>query len=266
MLKHQQSTRNSAHTLALDSTGTRDFDHVWSSRKEIATLRSVFGYQWIIGHAPLWIFIFVVCAFYLGAGHNPNQYTGNIDVAVVDFDGEQAGGFFLDAFRATPPGNLTLRWRYKYPNDYGNSVNEIQQAVDDGQVWAIVVLRPNTTSTINKSLLALINSTTLVTYPFVNTPPVLVIYDEGRNAFTQNIFVLPPIRAAIATANNQYGQTLRTTIISNLSFTSRSSTNRTLQLQNTLRLQHLLANPFVAEYNNLHRALPYVGLFESNII
>ncbi|CAF0891484.1 unnamed protein product [Rotaria sordida] len=143
-----------------------------------------------------------MCAFYLGAGHNPNRYTGNIDVAIIDFDGEQAGKCFLDAFRTTSPGNRTLHWRYKYPDEYGNSVNTTQQSVNDGEVWAVVVLQPNTTSTINKSLSALINSTTLVTYPLVNTFPVLVIYDEGRNPFTQNIFVLPPIRAAIATANN----------------------------------------------------------------
>ncbi|CAF3496261.1 unnamed protein product [Rotaria sp. Silwood1] len=201
-----------------------------------------------------------MCAFYLGSEHNPNRYTGNIDVAIVDFDGDQAGSFFLDAFRSTPPGNLTLHWRFKYPDDFGNNVNETRQAVDDGQVWAIVVLRPNITATINKSLLALINSTTLVTYPFFNTLPVLVIYDEGRNAFTQNIFVLPPIHAAIVTANNRYSKTLRTTIISNLYSTSFLNNNRTLQLQNTLRLQRLITNPFAVEYNNLHRALLYVGM------
>ncbi|CAF3987151.1 unnamed protein product [Rotaria sp. Silwood1] len=266
MLQQQQSTRSSARTSALNPKTTTDFVHVWSSRKDIADLRVQFIYQWIIGCVPLWIFIFIMCVFYLGSGHNPNRYTKNLDVAIVDFDGEQAGSFFLNAFRTTPPGNLTLHWEYKNPNDYGNSVNETPQAVDDGQVWAIVVLRPNITSTINKSLYALINSTTLVTYPFVNTPPVLVTYDEGRNPFTQNVFVLPPIRAAIATANKQYSQALRTTISSILSSTASLNSNRTLQLQNSLRLKQLLANPFAVQYTNLHPALPYVGMFESNII
>ncbi|CAF3792780.1 unnamed protein product [Rotaria sordida] len=200
-----------------------------------------------------------MCTFYLGSGRNPSQYTGNLKVAIVDFDGGQAGSFFLDAFRTTPPGNLTLHWQYKDPNDYGNSVDNTQQAVDDGQVWAIVVLRPNITSTINKSLSALINSTTLVTYPFVNTLPVLVTYDEGRSPFTQNAFVLRPIRAAIATANNRYSRALRASISSILSSTASSNTNRTLQRQNSLRLKRLLASPFVVQYNNLHPALPFVG-------
>lgn len=263
MLKEQQSFSKRAHTSTQYRASNPTFVHIWSSRKDIKNLRVTFAYQWFIGYVPLWILIFLMCTFYLGAGHDPNEYTGNIDVDIVDFDGEQAGILFLDAFRSTPPGNLTLHWRYKYPDDFGNCVDETRQAVDEGQVWAIVALRPNITSTINMTLLALINSTKLITYPFINTASILISYDEGRNSFTQNTFVLPPIRAAIAVANNRYAQILRTTLISNFSSTSNSSTNRILQLNNTLRIISLLANPFVIEYNNLHPALPFVGPLNS---
>ena len=231
----------------------------WSSRKEIVAIRKNLVHQWLFASIELWIIIFLVSTLYLGTGHNPSRYAGNLDVALVDFDKDAAGKYFLNSFRQTPPGNQTLHWRYKYPSDYNNNLDETRRDVDDGQVWAIVVLRFNTSRLINDSLRALTNGSNTLTSPFTVTPPLFVIYEEGRNSFTVNNYVLPPIRAAIAKASAAYAQNLRRELIANLSATSSSSVNRSLQLLNTFRLGSLLADPLTAKYRNLHPASPFVG-------
>jgi len=236
--------------------------HFFSSlRKDVVALRPRFFGQWLFSSIQLWILIFVLCAMYFGAGHDPSSRTHNLNVAVVDFDGDQAGRFFLNAFRSTPAGNQTLYWRYKYPSDYDNSVSETQRDVDNGQVWASISLRPNTSSAINASLQALLSSTTALTSPFATTLPVLVIYEDGRSTYTVNNFLLPAIRSAIATATAAYGQSLRAALIANLSSSSISANNRNVQFLNTFQLGSLLSNPLNAQYNNLHPGLPYIGLF-----
>lgn len=230
-----------------------------SSQKAIATLRKKLVRQWLFASLELWIVIFILSTLYLGTGHNPSKYTGNLDVALVDFDRDVAGSYFLNSFRQTPQGNLTLHWRYKYPDDYNNNPDEAQRDVDHGQVWAIVVLRFNTSLMINESLRAFTNATTKLTSPFTSTSPFLVIYEDGRNSFTVNNYVLPPIRAAIGKASNLYGQVLRQELIKNLSATSSSAVNRSLQLLNTFQLGSLLVDPLAAQYQNLHPATPFVG-------
>jgi hypothetical protein len=168
--------------------------------------------------------------------------------------------YFLNAFRQSGPGNLSLHWRYKDQSDYNNNVDNAKNDVENGYVWASVVLRPNTTLYIDQSLSAFINSSTLLTSPFIFTSPILVTYEDGRNSFSVNNYVLPAIRSAIAVATAQYGQMLRQELIRNLSSSSSSSTNRTLQLFNTFQLGSLLANPLAATYQNLRPASPYVGL------
>ena len=230
-----------------------------SSEKAIATLRKKLVRQWLFASIELWIVIFLLSTLYLGTGHNPSKYTGNLDVALVDFDQDVAGKYFLNSFRQTPQGNLTLHWRYKYPDDYNNNPDEARRDVDHGQVWAIVVLRSNTSKMINDSLRALTNATNQLTSPFAVTSPFLVIYEDGRNSFTVNNYVLPPIRAAIAKASARYGQVLRQELTKNLSATSSSTVNRSLQLLNTFRLGSLLVDPLSIQYQNLHPASPFVG-------
>ncbi len=205
--------RQLSYTIAEDPTSyaTPDIEpvHLWySSRKDIVTLRKKFLRQWIFASVELWIVIFLISTLYFGAGNNPNRYTTNLDVAVVDFDGALAGIYFLNAFRQSPPGNSTLHWRYKHPSDYNTSIDRARKEVDDGQVWATVILRPNTTPLINESLSAFINASTLLTSPFTSTSPIVVIYEEGRNSFTINSYVLSPIRSAIAVVTARYGQLL----------------------------------------------------------
>lgn len=236
--------------------------HIWSSsRKDIVALRKKFLLQWVVASIEFWITIFLIAAIYLGAGSNPNGYTNNLDVVLVDFDGDLAGNYFLNAFRQSPPGNLTLNWLYKNPSDYNNNVDDTQHDVEDGQVWAIVVLRPNTTRLLYESLFALINTTTSLTSPFAITTPIFVAYEDGRSSLTINSYVLPPIRSAIATASAQLGQILRNQLIGNLSASSISSGNRNSQLLNTFQLRSLLVDPLSATYQNLHPTFPFVGLF-----
>lgn len=231
-----------------------------SSRKDIVQLRKQLFRQWIFASVELWILIFLMSTIYLGTGHNPNRYTINLDVALVDFDRDIAGYYFLNAFRQTAPGNSTLNWRYKHPDDYSNNIDNTQHDVEDGQVWASVALRSDTTRLINQSLSALINTTTLLTSPFITTPPILVTYEQGRNSYTITNYILPPIQSAIAMASARYGQFLRQELIGNLSSSSNSSVNRNLQLLNTFQLGSLLVNPLSAKYQNLHPASPYIGL------
>jgi hypothetical protein len=231
-----------------------------SSRKDIVQLRKQFLRQWIFASVELWILIFLIATLYLGAGHNPNRYTINLDVALVDFDRDIAGYYFLNAFRQTAPGNSTLHWRYKHPDDYSNNIDNTPHDVEDGQVWASVALRSDTTRLINKSLSALINTTTLLTSPFITTPPILVTYEQGRNSYTVNNYLVPAIQSAIAMASARYGQFLRQELIGNLSFSSNSSVNRNLQLLNTFQLGSLLVDPLSVKYQNLHPASPHVGL------
>lgn len=241
--------------------------HIWSkTRTDIATIRKNFIRQWLFASIELWILIFIMSTLYLGSGHNPNRYTGNLDVAVVDFDHDLASYYFLNAFRTSGPGNLTLHWRYKDQSDYNNNVDNAQLDVENGYVWASVVLRPNTTLYINQTLSEFIDSSTLLTSPFIFTSPILVTYEDGRNSYTVTNYVVPAIREALAVANVQYGQMLRQELIANLSSSSNSSTNRTVQLMNTFQLGSFLADPLAATYENLRPASPYVGplLFLSN--
>ncbi|CAF2053923.1 unnamed protein product [Rotaria magnacalcarata] len=128
----------------------------------------------------------------------------------------------------------------------------------NGHIWAVVSLQANTSSSINASLLALINGTSLLTSPVVLSPPVLVVYEEGRNSYTMDYYVLPAIESAIATATAAYSQALSTVLINNLS-SSLNTANRTLQRLNPLALSSVIANLLNAQYNNLHPAYPYVG-------
>ncbi|CAM4936794.1 unnamed protein product [Rotaria socialis] len=178
------SKLNNGRILAGHSASSVEPVHFFfSSHKEVRKIRSTFFLQWFIASIQLYILIFLLCTLYLGSGHNPNRYTINLDVAIVDFDGDQAGSFFLDAFRNTPPGNRTLHWRYKDPSGYSNNINDAQVDVTGGHVWAVVSLQANTSSSNNASLLALINGTSLLTSPVVLSPPVLVVYEEGRNSY-----------------------------------------------------------------------------------
>ena len=235
--------------------------HIWSrTRTDIAKIRKTFLHQWLFASIELYILIFLISTLYLGAGHNPNRYTRNLDVAVVDFDNDLASYYFLNAFRQSGPGNLSLNWRYKDQTDYDNNVDNARHDVENGYVWASVVLRPNTTRYINQTLAAFLNSSTLLNSPFAVISPILVTYETGRNSFTVSNFVLPPIRAAIAIATAQYGQMLRQQLIGTLSSSPNSSTNRTVQLFNTFQLGSLLADPLAATYQDFHPSSPYVGL------
>lgn len=235
--------------------------HFWTStRKDIADLRKQFFRQWFLASLELWLLIFTISAIYLGVGSNPSRYTKNIDVNIVDFDGGLAGNYFNNAFRQTPPGNATLRWLYKNFTDFNWNIDEAQQEVENGKVWATIILRANTTSTINATLAAYANSTESLRSPLVGAPPVLVIYEDGRNSFSMNNYILPPIRTAVAAASARYGQAIRSTLISELS-ASGNTVNRTIQLSNTVQLGPLLVNPLDAKYTNLHPASPFVGTY-----
>jgi len=257
--------RQLSYVIAEDpaSYATPDIEPVhiwWSSRKDIVALRKKFVVQWLLASIELWILIFIISALYLGSGHNPNRYTTNLDVAIVNFDGDLAGYYFFNAFQQSPSGNLTLHWHYKYPSDYNNNLGNAQSDVENGKVWATVVLLPNTTRLIDDSLSAFINTTTLLTSPFIFTPPISVTYESGRNSFTITNYVLPAIVSAIAVANFQYGQTLREQLVENLSSSSDSSSDRSLELLNTFQLGSLLVDPLAAKYHDIHPASPYVGL------
>ncbi|UJR36124.1 hypothetical protein I4U23_028859 [Adineta vaga] len=215
--------------------------HIWNSSKEdIVTIRKKLLRQWFFASIELWILIFLITSIYLGSGSNPSQYTNNLDINIIDFDGDLAGYYFINAFRQTLSGNLTLHWRYKDSSDFNHNIDETQNEVEHGKVWAAVVLRTSTTRLINETLSALTDTTTTITLtsPFIITLPILVIYGDGRNSFTINNYVLPPIRSAIAVASNRYGH---------------------LQLLNTFRLGSLLVDPLGAKYQNLHPASPFVG-------
>ena len=218
--------------------------HFWNlTREDIAILRKKFIRQWIFASIELWILIFLISTIYFGSGHNPSRYAKNLDVGVIDFDGSLAGNYLVNAFQQTAPGNLTLHWRYKSPSDYNNNVDNTQHDVENGKVWAIVALRPDTTRLIDESLSAFMNTTMSITSPFLLTLPILVTYEDGRNSFTVNNYVLPPIRSAIAVASARYGQILRQRLIDNLSSSPNRSSNRSLQLFNTFQLQSLLVDP-----------------------
>lgn len=236
--------------------------HLWqSTRKDVIPIRKAFFRQWLFASIELWILIFLVSVIYIGGGHNPNRYAINLDVTIIDFDNDLAGYYFLNSFRQTPPGNLTPHWRFRKGIDYQNNIDNPLHELVSGKVWTTVVLRPNTTRLINESLTALLNTTASLTSPFVVTLPILVRYEEGRNSYTINNYILLAIRAAIAKATAQYGQVLRQQLLNQLSSSSNSSNNRNSQLLNVFQLGSLLVDPLSAKYYNLHPAYPIVGMF-----
>ena len=237
--------------------------HFWStSQQAIVVLRQKYLRQWLLSTIELCLLMFLISALYLGAATNPSEYTRNLDVVVVDFDNEVAGKYFLSSFRQTPPGNSTLHWRFKNPSDYNDDPDQARRDVEVGQVWAIVLLHYNTSRIVDDSVRTLTNVTGVFSSPFSRTSsPLLVIYDEARNSFTVNNYVLPPIRAAIAEASTKYGQKLRQDLMESLSSSSTSSSNtdRNIQLLNILQLGSFLVDPLSVQYQNLHPASPFVG-------
>ncbi|CAF1663846.1 unnamed protein product, partial [Adineta ricciae] len=233
--------------------------HIWnSSNKDIVSLRKNLLRQWIFASIELWTVIFLISTIYFGSGSNPSKYTDNLDVNIIDYDGDLAGYYFTNAFRQTASGNSTLHWCYKDSSDFNHNVDDTQDEVQNGKVWAAVVLRADTTRLINQSFAALANTTTTLISPFISTLPILVIYGDGRNTFTVNTYVLPPIRSAIAKASAQYGQYLRSTLIHNLSSSANSANNYTQQLFNTFQIGSLLVDPLSASYQNIHPGSPLV--------
>ena len=226
---------------------------LWSKRRDIIEIRKTFLCQWLFAAVQLWILIFFMTIIYLGSGHNPNRYTTNLEVDIIDADGDLAGSCLINAFKQTPSGRLSLHWIYKNSNDYDPN------DVTDGKVWASVYLRSNTTKLINDSLVLFVNASTSLSSPFALQQPVIVTYESGRNVFTISNYVIPPIQAALAVANSKCGQIIRKELINYLYSSTNTSVNRTLQLLNVLQLESFFANPLPATYVNLHPGAPFVG-------
>ncbi|CAF0866267.1 unnamed protein product [Didymodactylos carnosus] len=134
-------------------------EHFWSKRDDVKKVRRQVLFQWVFVSIQLWILIFLMAALYLGQGRNPDGYTRNLDVLVVNFDQELAGDFFIDAFEQSGPGSLTLHWHYRAPSDFSFDPNNTRMEVSKGKVWASVFIQQGTTQRINQTLEQLVNGT-----------------------------------------------------------------------------------------------------------
>ncbi|CAF1142717.1 unnamed protein product, partial [Didymodactylos carnosus] len=104
-------------------------EHFWSKRDDVKKVRRQVLFQWVFVSIQLWILIFLMAALYLGQGRNPDGYTRNLDVLVVNFDQELAGDFFIDAFEQSGPGSLTLHWHYRAPSDFSFDPNNTRMEI-----------------------------------------------------------------------------------------------------------------------------------------
>lgn len=235
--------------------------YLWCSTKQnIVQLRRKWIIQTILALFELTIFIFITTSLYLGFGSDPNRYAKHLHVIVIDLDQDLAGKIFLNSFQQVTMEDVNLNWQFKSPNDVNRNIDQIRQDFEREGSWAIVLLHGNTTRQIDILLNQWISDATIqFDESMLRNASVLVSYEEGRNAFTINNYVLPSIRTAISRASTHYGKQLRETLIKNVSSSSLSSVQLRTQLNNLMHMNSFLVDPFSAHYDNRHPASPFVG-------
>ncbi|CAF0866286.1 unnamed protein product [Didymodactylos carnosus] len=217
----------------------------------MAKIRRSLLILWIRSSIPLWVLILLIALIYLGGVANPNHYTRNLDVLIVDSDQQLVGQYFTRAFQQSNLGNQTLHWIY----GQSMSIEQVIQEVLRGKVWAAVYLSAGVTEQVNYVIHSILNAKSSIVNPITYDPvnTVTIVYEEGRNAATYNGWILPPIRTVLQTLSNQISAYIQSDI-------AQSSNTFNLYTQLSLiQLADITTSPIQYTLMNIHPASPYVS-------
>ena len=187
---------------------------------------------------------------------DPNLRTRALDVFVSNFDQGLAGRYFLNAFYESPSGNFTLNWIFQPSTD---PASDLIDRIEHGRAWASVYMNAGTTDRLNNVVRAVLNgdASTVSYHP---SSAVTIVFDEGRNFNTINGFVLPPIRAAIATTSARYAAYLQSQATATA--TSQVTVNNVVAATALANITH---SPIAYTNVNLHPAVPYASILATTL-
>ncbi|CAF1118268.1 unnamed protein product [Didymodactylos carnosus] len=239
----RQSVNNGKDVLPLPP------QHIWASDPRTSAIRRTLLLRWAIISISVWIVCFLVYLIFYGASRYPERLTKHLHVILVDFDQEQAGTVFLQAFK----GNPALGWIYRSPAYYQNDPDRLIHEVNDGNVWAAVYIKAGTTQLINSTINSIFTTTYESTVPL--NPTITFIYDEGRS-ISVPFYIIQPITNALMGISARYSAIL----LNQLNQRLLSSSNGSIVLSiNSVLIGPALSNPLRYTVLNIHPAFSYAG-------
>ncbi len=171
---------------------------------------------------------------------------------VTNFDNGLAGNYFIEAFRETPSGNMTLNWIFQQPSDIS-----LPDQIENGKAWASVYMNAGTSDRLNQLIQAILNgNASNVSYD--PSSATTIIYDQGRNFNTVNGYVLPPIKAAIAVASARYSAYIQ----SQVEQLSNPTVDNVIA---AISLANITDSPISYTNMNLHPAAPYAAFLATSL-
>ena len=171
---------------------------------------------------------------------------------MTNFDDGVAGSYFLEAFRETPSGNMTLNWIFQQPSDIS-----LTDQIENGKAWASVYMNAGTSDRLNQVIQAILNGN-MSNVSYDPTSATAIIYDQGRNLNTVNGYVLPPIRAAIAIASARYSAYIQ----SQVEQLSNPTANNIIAAISLATITH---SPIGSTDVDLHPAFPYAAFLATSL-
>lgn len=174
---------------------------------------------------------------------------------MIDLDNNIAGSYFLTAFHQTPPGNLTLNWIFVQAYDVSSNFTNI---IENGEAWAVVYMNSNVTARINNVIESILYENSLNSRTYISSSAVSIIYDEGRNPSSINVFVLPAIHRAIAIASTNYSAYIQTFISSY----PNATLNRIIEV---VSASQIISSPIGFTDINLYPAFPFARVLATTL-
>jgi hypothetical protein len=196
----------------------------------------------------LCILLWILLALYFGQGYKPQDEISNIRIMAADLDGGGSIGTalqtFVSNFQLQPGSHQQLLWGDGFT--YDQIVNVING--DDESIFAAITVNPGSSAALARALA----SPTVPTYD--PTQALTIVYDEGRNSVSENLFVLPfciSICEKFAAAfSAQQAVGIATTLLNS---NNQTASNITLQAMQSSPLA--FGGPISYTTRNLHPAI-----------
>jgi len=157
----------------------------------------------------MWAFL----PIYLAAHTSPNSHVDNLSVWVVDKDGGTVGEAMRQAVQGGLDGaqGLVLGYDFRGTNNASVATDEdLEYAVWDEQTYAILVANEGATSNITSYL-----SGNNPNYSPTETPAITIWYNEARNLFAADFYVIPLMKPLVSIASGNAANTIISQFISN---------------------------------------------------
>eukprot|EP01113_Clastostelium_recurvatum_P034694 TRINITY_DN4739_c0_g1_i2.p1 TRINITY_DN4739_c0_g1~~TRINITY_DN4739_c0_g1_i2.p1 ORF type:complete len:432 (-),score=62.72 TRINITY_DN4739_c0_g1_i2:63-1358(-) len=201
----------------------------------------------IISHVAVLVLYFAAMCIYLGATFQPEVYSSNLKVKIVDFDHGVVGATFTQFMRGVASQPNALGYEFPPSSEYNDDPRELSRQVDQGtdKVYAAIYVRAGASSAYMN---ALRDSTTLPSY---NPAAALtMIYDESRNPLL-NGRVAAPLRVISTTFVGMFATSRAPKVLS-------MALNDTQVATILLSHPYMIAAPVSFTIQNLHPTLSSV--------